>query len=67
MSFSLCKKGSLEYWTSDNLQGALHGFSTRLGGVSQGYRSSLNLGAHRGDTPENVVKIYEILGLIKQG
>lgn len=62
MSFSLCKKGSLEYWTSDNLQGAVHGFSTRLGGVSQGYLSSLNLGTHRGDAPENVVKNYEILG-----
>ena len=62
MSFSLCKKGALEYWTCDSLRGTAHGFSTRLGGVSQGYLSSLNLGAHRGDVPENVVKNYEILG-----
>ena len=62
MSFSLCKQGALEYWTCDRLRGAAHGFSTRLGGVSQGVLSSLNLGAHRGDAPENVVKNYEILG-----
>lgn len=31
-----------------------HGFSTRLGGVSEGYLSSLNLGTSRGDTRENV-------------
>lgn len=62
MSFSLCKKGALEYWACDGLRGTVHGFSTRLGGVSQGYLSSLNLGAHRGDAPENVVKNYEILG-----
>ncbi len=31
-----------------------HGFSTRLGGVSQGIFKSLNLGANRGDNPENV-------------
>ena len=29
--------------------GAAHGFSTRLGGVSQGMWSSLNLGVSRGD------------------
>ena len=62
MSFSLCKKGALEYWVCDGLRGTVHGFSTRLGGVSQGYLSSMNLGAHRGDAPENVVKNYEILG-----
>ena len=31
-----------------------HGFSTRLGGVSEGYLSSLNLGTSRGDTREHV-------------
>lgn len=36
-----------------------HGFSTRLGGVSSGYFSSLNLGFQRGDAPENVKKNYE--------
>ena len=62
MRFSLCKNDSLEYWTCDSLQGAVHGFSTRLGGVSQEYLSSLNLGTHRGDEPENVLKNYQILG-----
>lgn len=34
--------------------GAAHGFSTRLGGVSPAPMDSLNLGANRGDAPENV-------------
>ena len=34
--------------------GARHGFSTRLGGVSPAPWDSLNLGANRGDAPENV-------------
>ena len=40
---------------------APHGFTTRLGGVSQGYLSSLNLGMHRGDSPENVAENYRRL------
>lgn len=35
-------------------QGAAHGFSTRLGGVSPAPWDSLNLGASRGDSPANV-------------
>lgn len=31
-----------------------HGFSTRLGGVSKGYCSSMNISIHRGDDPEAV-------------
>ncbi len=42
--------------------GVPHGFTTRFGGVSQGYLESLNIGTHRGDDPENVLKNYEILG-----
>ncbi len=42
--------------------GVPHGFTTRFGGVSQGYLQSLNIGTHRGDDPENVLKNYEILG-----
>ena len=38
--------------------GAAHGFSTRLGGVSQGMWSSLNLGVSRGDNPEHVRENY---------
>lgn len=34
--------------------GTAHGFSTRLGGVSPAPMDSLNLGANRGDDPDNV-------------
>ena len=34
-----------------------HGFSTRLGGVSKGYYSSMNLSFERGDDPEAVREI----------
>lgn len=39
-----------------------HGFTTRCGGVSEGSLSSLNLGEHRGDVPENVRENYRRLG-----
>lgn len=42
--------------------GVPHCFSTRLGGVSEGDLSSLNLGIHRGDKPGNVLENYRILG-----
>ena len=58
--FHTVTKGALVYSVADTLSGAAHGFSTRLGGVSQGYLASLNLGTHRGDLPENVLKNYEI-------
>ena len=35
-----------------------HGFSTRLGGVSEGPFDSLNLGMNRGDEPEKVKENY---------
>ena len=38
--------------------GAAHGFSTRLGGVSQGMWESLNLGVGRGDDPDHVRENY---------
>ncbi len=38
--------------------GVKHGFSTRLGGVSQGVYDSLNLGFNRGDSDENVHENY---------
>lgn len=56
------KKDALEYLASDLLAGAVHCFSTRYGGVSEGYLSSLNLGVHRGDMPERVTENYRILG-----
>ena len=56
MSFTVHRDGALEYLRADALAGAIHCFSTRFGGVSTGYLKSLNLGVHRGDTPENVEK-----------
>lgn len=38
--------------------GVAHGFSTRLGGVSEGIFSSLNLGFNRGDDPDHVRENY---------
>lgn len=62
MAFHTQMTGALEYLTADSLSGCRHCFSTRLGGVSEGYLASLNLGTHRGDAPEKVRKNYEILG-----
>ena len=39
-----------------------HGFSTRNGGVSEGIFASLNLGASRGDKPENVAENWRRFG-----
>ncbi len=48
----------------------IHGFSTRWGGVSEGYLDSLNLGENRGDSEENVrenyKRVFEALGLDEQ-
>lgn len=38
--------------------GVAHGFSTRLGGVSEGIYASMNLGVTRGDDPERVTENY---------
>ena len=57
MSFEVNRKGALEYLTSTSLP-VRHCFSTRYGGVSTGDLSSLNLGANRGDDPENVKENY---------
>ena len=45
------------YMTSQKITSP-HGFSTRLGGVSTGILSSLNLGEHRGDSDDNVRENY---------
>lgn len=52
-----CRVDQLEYEASPLLT-TPHGFSTRLGGVSGGHLSSLNLGVHRGDEPERVRENY---------
>lgn len=43
--------------------GAVHGFSSRLGGTSKGYLSSLNLGTARGDSMENVRENFRRFGV----
>lgn len=53
--------GALEFSVCDEIP-VPHCFSTRLGGVSTGCLSSLNLGLHRGDLPENVAENFRILG-----
>ena len=52
--------GALEMLVTENIS-APHCFTTRLGGVSKGYLSSLNIGLHRGDNPENVRQNFQIL------
>jgi copper oxidase (laccase) domain-containing protein len=45
-----------------------HGFSTRLGGVSNGYFASMNLGYSTGDNPkdvdENYRRVCESMGFV---
>ena len=53
--------GTLEYLTAEGIS-VPHCFTTRFGGVSGGYLDSLNIGIHRGDEWENVLKNYEIIG-----
>lgn len=53
--------GGIPLLTAEGIS-APHGFTTRQGGVSQGYLSSLNLGTHRGDKQENVEENYNRLG-----
>ena len=61
--FVLERRGALEYEACTRFPaGCAHGFTTRLGGVSQGIWSSLNLGLHRGDDRERVIENYRILG-----
>ncbi|MBR1660587.1 MAG: peptidoglycan editing factor PgeF [Oscillospiraceae bacterium] len=61
MEFENVSKGGVTFLTAPNIK-ARHAFTTRLGGVSEGYLSSLNLGENRGDTPENVRENYRRLG-----
>lgn len=61
MSIETIKCGNLEYLAAGEIP-VPHGFTTRHGGVSSGYLESLNIGIHRGDDWENVLKNYQILG-----
>ena len=60
MAITTIRKGTLEYEAAEHIA-VPHAFTTRLGGVSSGHLSSLNIALHRGDTPENVEKNYGIL------
>ena len=60
MSVITKKQGTLEYLAAEGIC-VPHCFTTRLGGVSEGYLSSLNLGLRRGDDPKNVEENYRIL------
>ena len=55
------QQGDLAYLTAENID-TPHLFTTRRGGVSQGYLASMNIGTRRGDDMQNVLKNYEILG-----
>ena len=60
ISENMTKNSNSMYITAPNIS-AVHGFTTRFGGVSSGYLSSLNLGEHRGDSEENVRENYRRL------
>ena len=60
MAITTNKIGQLEYLTAEGI-GAKHCFTTRLGGVSSGYLSSMNICFHRGDGDENIAENYRIL------
>ena len=51
----------LTYPAFDEIPGIVHGFSTRLGGVSEGIYSSMNLSFTRGDKEEAVQENYQRL------
>ena len=54
-------RNGVTFFSSDGIDaaaGVAHGFSTRLGGVSQGMWESLNLGVSRGDDPDHVRENY---------
>ena len=54
------EENGLIYYTCDSIK-TPHLFTTKFGGVSTGWLSSLNLGFNRGDERENVIRNYEIL------
>ena len=60
MSVITKKQGQLEYLVAEGI-GVPHCFTTRYGGVSQGYLSSMNIGLHRGDDAKNVEENFRIL------
>ena len=61
MSIQTIKLGQLEYLTAEGIA-VPHCFTTRLGGVSTGIFSSMNIAIKLDETEENVTRNYEILG-----
>ena len=65
---TILHEGSVPYLTFKKLDqaGVRHGFSTRMGGVSEGMFSALNLSYNRGDkkeaVDENFRRISEAIG-----
>lgn len=58
----LCEKNGVKFFTFENIEktGIVnHCFSTRIGGVSEGNLSSLNLGYNRGDKREKVTENFK--------
>lgn len=69
MSIVEREQGGVVYMASEQLEaqpGVAHGFSTRIGGVSEGVYASLNLGLTRGDDPacvrENYRRFFSAIG-----
>ena len=63
----LVEKNGVPYFVFDNLENTglvRHGFSTRLGGVSEGCLSSMNLSFTRGDDPEKVRENFRRMGMV---
>ncbi|MBR9945031.1 peptidoglycan editing factor PgeF [Clostridiaceae bacterium Marseille-Q4145] len=63
----LVEKNGVPYFVFENLENTglvRHGFSTRLGGVSEGCLSSMNLSFTRGDDPEKVRENFRRMGMV---
>ena len=64
-SLKVNRSGEVVYLTYPALEktgAVIHGFTTRLGGVSRGVCSSMNLSFARGDDPKSVFENYERIG-----
>lgn len=62
----LVEKNGVPYFVFENLENTglvRHGFSTRLGGVSEGCLSSMNLSFTRGDDLEKVRENFRRMGM----
>lgn len=63
----LVEKNGVPYFVFENLENTglvRHGFSTRLGGVSEGCLSSMNLSFTRGDDPQKVRENFRRMGMV---